>query len=326
MDKPTLICLTPIRNEAWILRAFLAATSTWADVIIVVDQSSDDGSRQIASSFPKVKLIENPYPKLYESKTRELLFKEANRIEGPKIVLSLDADEFLSGDFKQTVGWNKIVNSKAGDVFTFRWINLCGSYEKAEFSPTFMEWGCHYDDRIEGNYPDAFNHALRLPLPPNGNWVEIDDIYFIHFAGLNLKRQLHKQIFYQFTHLYNDPAKSLISLHRTYFPINKAGKCVELDNSHYSYYLRMGFNLVEYVNLSDEGGFYLTEINRMLEEKGASYFKKLDCWSVVRKWNESSKDPRSYNIRFIHAYLRLTSRCKHFILIRLIDKVLKLYI
>ncbi len=46
-DKPVLICLTPIRNEAWILERFLQCASLWADYIIIGDQNSDDGSREI---------------------------------------------------------------------------------------------------------------------------------------------------------------------------------------------------------------------------------------------------------------------------------------
>ena len=40
MNRPTLVVLTPVRNEAWILRAFLEATSLWADHIIIADQMS----------------------------------------------------------------------------------------------------------------------------------------------------------------------------------------------------------------------------------------------------------------------------------------------
>ena len=59
MTQPKIICLTPVRNEAWILKAFLSATSLWADIIIIADQMSTDGSREIARQFPKVKLLEN---------------------------------------------------------------------------------------------------------------------------------------------------------------------------------------------------------------------------------------------------------------------------
>ena len=57
--NPQLIVLTPVRNEAWVLRAFLTATSLWADKIIIADQMSTDGSREICKEFPKVILLDN---------------------------------------------------------------------------------------------------------------------------------------------------------------------------------------------------------------------------------------------------------------------------
>ncbi|MFZ0503142.1 MAG: glycosyltransferase family 2 protein, partial [Chthoniobacterales bacterium] len=59
MEKPLVICLTPIKDEAWILERFLKCASTWADHIIIADQQSKDGSKEIARRFPKVTLIEN---------------------------------------------------------------------------------------------------------------------------------------------------------------------------------------------------------------------------------------------------------------------------
>ena len=35
-----IICLTPVKNEGWILERFLKCTSLWADYIIIADQSS----------------------------------------------------------------------------------------------------------------------------------------------------------------------------------------------------------------------------------------------------------------------------------------------
>ena len=71
--RPTFVVLTPVRNEAWILRAFLEATSLWADHIIIADQMSTDGSREIARSFPKVTLIDNDRQEMHQAATRRLL-------------------------------------------------------------------------------------------------------------------------------------------------------------------------------------------------------------------------------------------------------------
>ncbi|MBQ5533121.1 MAG: glycosyltransferase family 2 protein, partial [Bacteroidales bacterium] len=61
-NHPLIIVMTPVRNEAWVLRAFLETTSLWADYIVVADQLSDDGSRELLSRYPKVVLIDNATP------------------------------------------------------------------------------------------------------------------------------------------------------------------------------------------------------------------------------------------------------------------------
>jgi hypothetical protein len=57
--KPLFIVMTPVRNEAWVLHAFLKTTSTWADFIIIADQMSTDGSRDIYKQYEKVIVIDN---------------------------------------------------------------------------------------------------------------------------------------------------------------------------------------------------------------------------------------------------------------------------
>ena len=58
-NYPLIVVLTQVRNDAWVLRAFLEATSLWADYIIIADRMSTDGSREIAQDYPKVILIDN---------------------------------------------------------------------------------------------------------------------------------------------------------------------------------------------------------------------------------------------------------------------------
>ena len=123
-QSPVLVVLTPVRNEAWVLRAFLEATSLWADYIIIADQMSTDGSREIAKEYPKVILIDNNRKEMHQAATRRLLFETAEKIEGDKLLFTLDADEFLSGDFIHTADWKRIMESKPDDSFCWRWMNL----------------------------------------------------------------------------------------------------------------------------------------------------------------------------------------------------------
>ena len=51
-ERAKVICMTPVKNEEWIMERFLAAASLWADCIIVADQHSQDRTAS-AWSIPR---------------------------------------------------------------------------------------------------------------------------------------------------------------------------------------------------------------------------------------------------------------------------------
>ena len=84
---PKIICLIPVKNEAWILERCLQSASIWADHIIVADQGSTDDSIEIAKRFNKVILVDNSTNEDFnEYNMRSPLFNEAEKIEGPKVL------------------------------------------------------------------------------------------------------------------------------------------------------------------------------------------------------------------------------------------------
>src|SRR6476659_3715040 len=98
MSRPQIIVLTPVRNEAWILDRFIKCTSLWADHIIIADQSSDDGSADLARKYPKVTVVENDNPEYDEADRQKLLLRTARLIPGPRVLIALDADEIMSAN------------------------------------------------------------------------------------------------------------------------------------------------------------------------------------------------------------------------------------
>ncbi len=123
--KKSVICLTPIRNESWILDKFLSSASIWADYIIISDQNSDDNSRDIAKRYEKVRLIENSYTDYNEFLIRQVLFEEARKIKGDKVLIALDADEFFTPDLFLSDEWEKILTSRSRDSYK---VKICQSF------------------------------------------------------------------------------------------------------------------------------------------------------------------------------------------------------
>ena len=326
MNEPLLVVLTPVRNEAWILHAFLKATSLWADYIIIADQMSTDGSRDIYSQYEKVIVVDNPREEMHQARTRQLLFKAAQKIEGDKILFALDADEFLSGDFMNTIGWQTIMESKPGDVFWFSWMNLLP--QKSQYTTTIpMYWCAHLSaDDMKGMFPDNHIHEWRLPWPKKVNHeYTIEDIAFIHFARVNAQRQTNKEIFYQVSTAYNDAKYSGIKLFRhyqTYHPISK-DELLEVPSDVYVFYKKHNLDICAEIQLEDIGQHYVDSIFKYFKEKGLKHFSKLDIWESGFVSYYKISNPQTVLDKLIIGYLRLTKKWANLFIIKGFDYILK---
>ena len=324
MKKPLLICLTPVFNEAWILPAFLKATSLWADYIIIADQMSTDESREIYKQFDKVVVIDNPRKEMHQARTRKLLFEEANKIDGDKILFTLDADEFLSGDFLNSDNWQVIINSEPGDVFLFRWMNLhCVSNKYTTWQHYY--WAAHVNnDIMNGQFPDNFIHEWRLPWPNVQNKeYKIDDISFIHYARVNVKRQQNKERFYQVSTASKLPKYSGVGFYRQYHPIEDA-TYYDIPNDAYKTYEENGIDINSLLNLEDDGQHYTDNVINYISKYGINKFAKLDIWNKEFLRKNNLTDPRNSIDKILHYYLRRTNRWQKFLFIKFIDKILKM--
>src|SRR5262249_14720638 len=125
-----LICVTPTRNEAWIIKQFLTAARTWADRIIVADQGSTDGTLEILGATPGVETVVNDsaYDELQRQK---LLISRAREIAGQRVLIALDADEALSANCLESPEWKRIRDAKPGTVLRFRWVNILPGFTRA---------------------------------------------------------------------------------------------------------------------------------------------------------------------------------------------------
>ena len=321
-----MVVLTPVRNEAWVLRAFLEATSLWADFIIIADQMSTDGSREIAMEYPKVILVDNNREEMHQAATRRLLFEEAKKIEGNKILFALDADELLSGDFVNTEEWRTIMDSKPNDVFCWRWMNLGGDdCEHFSFGPYYY-WAVHVsDDLWNGMFPDNYIHEWRLPWPPQAtenNKHELEGLFSIHLAWVNHNRQRNKERFYQVSTVAKEPSKSKISLFRHYHEVKPVASSV-LPNDAYKFYESHGLDIWKYVDLHDEGNYYTTEVLRFFERDGFRNYAMLDIWDEDWIKRNNLKDPRNKIHKLLLSYLRKTNSRAKSVWTRCIDKMLK---
>ena len=209
-----IVVLTPVKNEAWILPLFCATTSLWADHIVIADQHSTDGSRAIASSFPKVTLVDNDSTDLDERYRDAILVNKARELVGTKgILFRIDADEIFTPNF-DSEEWLTIRQSKAGTVWSFPWLQIYPGFNSYwDFYPTY---GAFVDDGREF-VPHGVIHSRSMFSPISDEESKTtSDISVLHFQFVDWKRMQSKHRYYQCFEHVTFPAKSAIEIFRIY--------------------------------------------------------------------------------------------------------------
>lgn len=332
MERPKIIVVTPVRNEAWVLDAFLNCTSSWADYIILADQHSDDGTREIAQKYEKVILIDNPTDEWYENICRARLLEEAEKIPGDKIIFGLDADEFLSEGFEKTESWQRIIHSKENEIFCFNWLNLFDNFSTAEYTNIHFEWAGHYIASVDvvEEYKERERHAIhcsRIPCIENQcKYINVDDFWVVHLAKLNHQKVRQKYDFYQVTcvdkNRENATPIGMFRSYSKYYP----DKIVHLDNPVKLCCIGDDKDYSCLVRTSDYGKHYVDEMVKVFQREGTEKFLKLCIWDnpYLKEAGFSPKIPLKY--RLLHFYLRKTQQHSDSKFIKLLDKMLKRFI
>lgn len=218
MNRPKIIVLVPVRNEAWILKPFLECASLWADHIIVADQLSEDGSRELALAYPKVTLIENPSAEFSEVDRQRLLIAVARRIPSPRLLVAIDADEIISANIIDSPEWKAALQQPPGTVLEFAKVELYGSTEQyflhsVEDKSSAIPFG-YVDDGAE--HEGSIIHTCRIPEPADAPRFRLQDVVVLHFTRTHLRRAESKDRWYRCFERITFPEKNLLTIYRLY--------------------------------------------------------------------------------------------------------------
>ncbi|MFP4069408.1 MAG: glycosyltransferase family 2 protein, partial [Opitutales bacterium] len=188
-----LIVLTPVRNEAWILAAFITACERFADEILIADQGSIDDSRRIAERSPKVHLLHNESNDFNENERVQLLISTARRRHGTDAVLvALDADEIPVNTPEALDEWRHIRELAPGTGIRFAKPDLI---KPDRMIDTGSDWQLGYVDDGAPHTASAI-HAQRVPAPAGIPIYSAEQIRFLHInvvrhATLRAKRRMY---------------------------------------------------------------------------------------------------------------------------------------
>jgi glycosyltransferase involved in cell wall biosynthesis len=315
-ECPKIICLTPVKNEAWILERFLRLASLWADHIIIADQFSTDGSQDIARRFEKVILVNNTSEAFNEPGRQKLLIDEARKIEGPKLLITLDADECFTPNYATSTEWQTMLNAKPGTIFKFQMVH---------FQPDLrsMRYDIHYNWGYMDDGADHIGqkiHSTRIPLPKGNPAIALNEIKIIHFQFTDWERMKSKHRWYMCYERINFPKRSSITIYRMYHQMYSFPKdhYAPIPQKWFEDYGKLGIDIS---SVYCEGKlFWDREILNLFDQYGTAYFKREAIWDVdwvdkARMYGKANpevyKDPRSKWYRKIQTYLSKTQPQKN---------------
>jgi hypothetical protein len=325
----TIIALTPVLNEAWVLDFFLQCASGWADHIVVADQSSDDDSRAIAARYPRVRLIDN-HATDYDEVGRQRLLIEAARaipVEGHRVLVALDADEVLSANWVESPEWDRVRAARPGTVLWFDWVNVTPDRARWWSEPGKVPFGFVDDGR---EHTGERIHSRRLPVPAGAPSLEFDEIKVLHLQYLHWARMRSKQRWYQCWERLNDTSKRPITIYRQYHHMD-AGVARSRPMPP-AWTAAFG---PEWGSVGTTGEEYFRwdrDVRDMLLEHDVETFRRMAIWDV--DWsavpgapagvNGSLADPRSTFDRAVHRWLARTQPTADRLHVRAAQRLLRL--
>jgi hypothetical protein len=328
-SSPTILCLTPVKNESWILERFLSAASLWADHIIVADQGSSDNSAQIASQFNKVTLLRNETSEYDEFSRQQLLLNEARKFPEPRLLVALDADEFLVPIPGRFPRWKEILSSRPGSAFYFRWANIAPSF--ADYWPSDTAFPLVFmDDNSLHNGREM--HSPRLPVQAATRHIHVPEMMVMHFQYVDWDRMESKHRWYQVIERVKYPSRSWIRINRKYHhtSILPQDKLTPIPSGWFEDYSAAGIILQTVTR--QRHYWWDEEVLRLMLHYGPEHFAKEEIWDF--DWIELAKsiaikeptkvgDPRGVFHRAMHWWTRSSRQSASTLPVRVIDKLLE---
>lgn len=322
-----VICLTPVKNEAWIIDSFLMATSMWADHIIIADQNSYDFTRDLALKYEKVDIFDNKEKKYNELSRQRMLIDYAREKYGNNnILIALDADEILV-NFHDNPEWQLLHTLPESTSVCFPWLNVLPGNKEYFNSAGKVNLFAYIDDGVHHNGQEM--HSLRVP---SGNsTVTFNSIKILHYQYLFKDRQYAKHRWYECLEKIKYPNKSSLDIYRMYHHIDVVNyEKLKIDSSWFNGF---GTRAIDIVNIQDDGfHWWNKEVCLMFEKYGASHFSKQYIWYF--DWSGSYKKylgldkevvyPGRLLDKLILKWLNKTQNKKHLLPIRAVDKLIRM--
>jgi hypothetical protein len=197
-----IIGLVPVRNEAWVLPHSLASLSGFCDVVIVSDQNSDDGSREICRTFPKVVLLESSESRI-STEVRWHLLDAARGYDGCNLLWCTDADELVPPQAARDLFTTRGAELTPGTVIECWYVHLWHRVDRyrvydSSYGPRLKQLGLVDDRRMDYDRSRPLSiHEPRVPLEGAVGTFHAGDLPVLHLQWVLAERTQMRQAWYR---------------------------------------------------------------------------------------------------------------------------------
>lgn len=292
-----VIVTCPVKNEEWVLRSTLKNFSTFADLIIIADQSSSDKTLDICKEFSKVKVIPNPF-KGYTNEVRFMLLDEARKEVGEKIIVCLDADEQITASFVTEMKEHILAKKDSKTVsFYSEWLQI---YNNKDTYRVDGLWENNYKtfaflDDSSLDYERAYVTQEHIPRVPKTSYTVALKSPIIHLQFLARKRNEVKQALYMCNELTEgwDPRRT-----NNRYSIAKFFQDTPVKKVSAEFLKDIYYPSEEELSTFDKTK--LDNIYSLFKEKGSGFFEPLDIWHLPELRNyfieENKREPLAVKV------------------------------
>lgn len=284
-----LIGIMPVRNEDWVLGLSLRAMLMWVDEVIVLNHASTDKTEQIlaevSAETDRVYVVEEREPVWREMEHRQKLLTAA-RQRGATHISILDADEVLIGErLPQIRTW--IEGIGPGKLVKGPMRHCHRGIEKYRADDSVWCMGGYIVSIAFADSPglcwqtmDGYDHHHREPFGARlGGTINVPAVMHLQFA--NWRRLTAKHALYKVTERIRWPQKPVSEIDRMYsMALDERNIGTQrIPPSWWKPYRP----LMKHLKISEKRvPWQEAECRRLVKEHGATTFKGLNLFGVVR--------------------------------------------
>lgn len=272
-----ILGLMPVRNDAWVLEHSLRALAGFCDWIIVSDQSSDDGSREICRRFPKVVLIESAEARVCEA-ARWQLVDAARAYDGCNLWWWNDADELVAPGLAAAALGDDLSPGAAIECAFYHLWDTPGRYrdDRSLYRPQRKQMAIVDDRHLDYDRSSSLPlHQPRVEVLDPCRVIQTD-VPVLHLQWLIEQRNQMKQAWYRCREWLagDQPVEQINRKYAITLPPRR------VKTSPVPAEWVAGLTLPDFASADREPSWHEREILGWFSERGTRFFEPLEIWHV----------------------------------------------